>query len=494
MFHSCNFEFKKPVLMKKGAGIKNTYSAIASTASLDRHKEVLVPRGVMIEKFMTNPVMLNIHNHHNLPVGKVTDIKVTKEAVQFDFQFADTEEGVKLEKLYNSGFMNAFSVGFIPKNYVDLYSIATDGTSRIDSIDVELPDGTSETIDLTKYAEKPYGVISKWELLEISPVPIPANPDALMLRAADTIVRKFVDAGHSKAAASLLEKQLSDRIADIQKDFDSLLDHAKSDKVELSCAVPYSKCEVVDEAWNAEDARAALVLWSCTDKEHAGEAEFVDWGQFAKGFGWVDLEKADKFIGYKLAHHQVKDSELCVVWRGLTEAMADLLGDPSLYQDAEKVYQHLAAHYVDFGKTAPEFGKDYGVDELADVREGKDLQVTFEITHTAPCDGSGDGTEDTSQDPNAGDSSNNSLTPESVKTLVSTGFASLKDQIAELEEVVRLRMNILGRMFDELQKDLLSSKQPAKEETHVEDGEEAKLFAQELKSLSSMFEDIHSVK
>ena len=195
-----------------------------------------------------------------------------------------------------------------------------------------------------------------------------------------------------------------------------------------------------------------------------------------------------------MAHHQVKDSELCVVWRGLTDAMADLLGDPSLYQDAEKVYQHLAAHYVDFGKTAPEFGKEYTADELADVREGKDLQVTFEITHTAPCDGSGDGTEDPSQDPNAGDSSNNSLTPESVKALVDAGFTSLKEQIAELEEVVRLRMNILGRMFDELQKDLLSSKQPAKEETHVEDGEEAKLFAQELKSLSSMFEDIHSVK
>lgn len=48
---------------------------------------------------MTNPVMLNIHNSREYPVGKVTDVRVSKDSVEFEF--ADTEEGQKLEKLYN---------------------------------------------------------------------------------------------------------------------------------------------------------------------------------------------------------------------------------------------------------------------------------------------------------------------------------------------------------------------------------------------------------
>lgn len=479
MFHSCKFEFKKPVILKKGAGIQQTYSAIASTASLDRHREILVPRGVITEAFMENPVMLNIHNHRDFPVGKVTDIKVSKEAVQFDFQFADTDEGQKLEKLYNNGFMNAFSVGFIPKNYIDIYD-----QEGLVAIEVELPDGGKETIDLTKYSEKPYGIISKWELLEISPVPIPANPDALLLRAKDEIVRKFVDAGNSKAAASLLERQLSEKVSDLQKELDAFI---KEQDSKLSFAVPHKEYSVVEEAWDSEDARTALVLWSCLDKEHAGEKEFVDWGQFVKGFAWVDFKQADHFTSYQLAHHTVKENELVTVWLGVTEAMMKLLADKSI-ADAKLVYDHLAAHYAEFSKVAPEFERDYSVEELELIGQGKDLQVTLQVTYTE------NESSDESEDPSA--SLNESVvSTEAVKELIKTGFDNLKAQIVELEDTIRLRMNILGKMFDELHKDVVALKeQPEVEEPEIEDTDEAKSLKEELMSLSSMFEDINSVK
>jgi hypothetical protein len=74
--------------------------------------------------------------------------------------------------------------------------------------------------------------------------------------------------------------------------------------------------------------------------------------------------------------------------------------------------------------------------------------------------------------------------------LINAGFNEVKDQISELEETVRLRMNILSKMFDELQKELMTSK-PAVETVSVEDdSDEVKLFADKLTALSSMFEDI----
>jgi hypothetical protein len=49
-------------------------------------------------------------------------------------------------------------------------------------------------------------------------------------------------------------------------------------------------------------------------------------------------------------------------------------------------------------------------------------------------------------------------------------------------------MNILGKMFDELHKELIAAK--SKPEVQEEDSQEAKLFAEKLNDLSSLFEDI----
>jgi phage head maturation protease len=455
--------------LKKGVGIKNIYTAIASTAAIDRHKEILVPRGVITESFMKNPVMLDIHNSRAYPVGKVVDIKVSKESVEIHFEFADTEEGVKLEKLYTSGFMNAFSVGFIPKNYIDLYDMrGDDGKLSITSLEVELPNGEKELLDLSQYKDVPYGIISKWELLEVSPVSVPANPEALMLRAKDDIVRKYLDSGHHQVAAKLLDAQLSEHITELRKHFDDLLNTSKDDHVELSYAVPFQDAKALEKEWDASEARACMALWSSADK--TGEKESLDWSKFAKGFGWIDLEKADQFRSYRYIHHTVENDELCVVAEGLKTAMADLLTDKSV-NNAEEVYAHLAKHYEAFDMTAPEF-KDYTEDELQKIRSGESLIEKVEQVELENPEPEKD------------------VNPDVLKDLIHVGFNEVKDQISELEETVRLRMNILSKMFDELQKELMTSK-PAVETVPVEgDSDEVKLFADKLTALSSMFEDI----
>jgi phage head maturation protease len=471
MFSICQFDFKKPTLLKKGVGVKNVYTAIASTAAVDRHKEILVPRGVITESFMKNPVMLDIHNSRAYPVGKVVDIKVNKEAVEIHFEFADTEEGVKLEKLYTSGFMNAFSVGFIPKNYIDLYEMrGDDGKLSVSSLEVELPNGEKELIDLSQYKDVPYGIISKWELLEVSPVSVPANPEALMLRAKDDIVRKYLDSGHHQVAAKLLDAQLSEHITELRKHFDDLLNTSKDEHVELSYAVPFQDAKALEQEWDASEARACLALWASADK--TGEKESLNWSKFAKGFGWIDLEKADQFRSYRYIHHTVEGDELCVVAEGLTAAMADLLTDKSV-NNAEEVYAHLAKHYTALNLTAPEF-KDYTEDELQKIRSGESLIEETELENS----------ELENSEPEK------DVNPDVLKDLINAGFSEVKDQISELEETVRLRMNILSKMFDELQKELLTSKPTAETVPVEDDSDEVKLFADKLTALSSMFEDI----
>jgi len=471
MFHSCQFDFKKPVLSKKGVGGRNIYSAIASTGAVDRHREILVPRGVITESFMKNPVMLNIHNSREYPVGKVVDIKVSKEAVEIQFEFSDDEEGSHLEKLYTTGFMNAFSVGFIPKNYIDLWDMRDDnGKLTVTSLEVELPDGDRELIDLSACKEVPYGIISKWELLEVSPVSVPANPEALMIRAKDDIVRKYLDAGHSKVAAKFLDSQLQDHVSQIKKHLDELLNDSKSEEsIELSNAVPYQAAKTLETAWDSSEARACLAQWASVDG--TGEKETLDWTQFAKGFGWLDLEKADQFLSYKFVHHTVKDSELGVVWAGLTEAMAGLLSDIDI-KDAVGVYEHLKSHYEDFGKVAPEF-KTHTEDELKAICSGVE-------TVQEPSDPSKvEAKEEPSELPIL----------DSMKSFMQAEFLGTNQKIAELEETVRLRMNILGKMFDELQKELAKEKSPVVVEPEAPT-DEAKLFAENLNVLSSMFDGI----
>lgn len=477
MLHSCQFDFKKPALLKKGVGAKNVYTAIASTAAVDRHKEILVPRGVITDSFMKNPVMLDIHNSRAYPVGKVLDVKVSKEAVEIHFEFADTEEGQKLEKLYNTGFMNAFSVGFIPKNYIDLYDMrGEDGKLSVTSLEVELPDGEKELIDLTQYKDVPYGIISKWELLEVSPVSVPANPEALMLRAKDDIVRKYLDAGHHQVAAKLLDSQLTDHINEIQIHLNELLDSSKSEEqVKLSFAVPFQAAKALEESWDTSEARANLAKWASADG--TGEKETLTWSKFAKGFGWIDLEKADQFRSYMLCHHVIKDDEFCVVWLGLTEAMADLLSNMDM-ENAKDAYDHLAKHYAEFDQVAPEF-KAYSEDELKTIALGQVIEAAkSEVT-----------SEDVSEE-----KADNSSDYSELKSVIELHFASLNERIAELEETVRLRMNILGKMFDELQKELLKERTSESQTLEEDISDEAKLFAENLNALSIMFEDIHRVQ
>lgn len=74
-------------------------------------------------------------------------------------------------------------------------------------------------------------------------------------------------------------------------------------------------------------------------------------------FAWAPSNPPERFTDLKLPHHDPKTH--AVVWRGVVAAMAALMGArggvdiPA--EDKKKVYNHLAAHYREFGNEPPEF-------------------------------------------------------------------------------------------------------------------------------------------
>ena len=131
-----------------------TIEMIGSTASVDRDGEAIDPNGWDLKAFKKNPVVLPQHDYRKPPVAKATSVKVVDGKLMFKIQFPQegtSQEADTYRKLYKSGFMNASSVGFAPKEWVD-----GDGKKT------------------------PFRKFTKQELLELSLVSVPANSDALV--------------------------------------------------------------------------------------------------------------------------------------------------------------------------------------------------------------------------------------------------------------------------------------------------------------------------
>lgn len=119
---------------------------VGSTGTIDRHGDSVNPEGWHLQNFMKNPVIMYGHDYRSLPIGKATKVWVQDSKLMFDIAFATTKYAKEVFELIKQDIINAFSVGFIVKRW-----------------------GSDE---------EPYTIMEQ-ELLELSVVPIPANPEAL---------------------------------------------------------------------------------------------------------------------------------------------------------------------------------------------------------------------------------------------------------------------------------------------------------------------------
>lgn len=169
---------------------------VASTATMDRYQEIIEPAGWRLEAYRRNPVFQNAHNYGDIlfTLGRAVTTEVRevggRQALCQRIQFATEVNPVARIAfgLYRGGFLKAVSVGFIPLKWEDATEVKSE-ECRVQNEDSERTHLTQPSPPAER-GKAPRRRYLEQELLEVSAVAIPANPDALALSVKSGAVTK----------------------------------------------------------------------------------------------------------------------------------------------------------------------------------------------------------------------------------------------------------------------------------------------------------------
>lgn len=244
---------------------------IVSEPMLDRVKEIMVPEGVQLDNYRRNPIVLADHDQTK-PIGNA-DPEVKNGRLEAVITFAPSGIAAKADEycgLAKAGVLNTVSIGFQP---LEAEPIKGGGTR-----------------------------ITKWELLEISVVAVPALPGAVVI-------------GRSLDAATGAQSVL---------------------KVGASRTLPVA----AGKAFDLEAASRQIL-------ERAGFSEDVPDSNWArKGFLAFDSAQAEAAESYRIPFADCIDGRLTVTPQSLTKAAA-ALDAASFPDDVAAKGRAVIKHYED---------------------------------------------------------------------------------------------------------------------------------------------------
>jgi HK97 family phage prohead protease len=205
------------------------YEFTASTADVDREGEAIDVTGWDLKNFKKNPVIMYGHDYRSLPIGKATKIGVRNgklmNTVEFPpegtYEFADI-----VERLVNTGYLKTESVGFIPKTWED-----------------------------GEDAKSPRRTYTKQELLEISIVPVPSNPNALMNAVEEGVIT-------TKQLATITKKEKPEVVEPEEETELEEIEHPQEKEIsqgEIADQIDYTK-ELIHEGVSTEVLSVAWEL------------------------------------------------------------------------------------------------------------------------------------------------------------------------------------------------------------------------------------------
>ena len=284
---------------------------VVSDETPDRDGDIIEAGGWDFSEFMKNALFMGFHDYEDFSYGKFTriekDLRSNPRRVLGTVRFPTIQElcpsgevsehAKNVDMMYNmykNGYLNAVSVGCIYKQ----------AEPRKD-----YPEGTPD------YARGRR--VTSASLLEVSAVPIPANPNALVLMSGDSSIDKKM-------------------VEYVKKSFNEHIEEKK--------AIPFKHYPLApeDEKWDGPEVVAASDVEDlkviCTWKADKPDA---------------DLTKGD----FKLPHHLSKADGYKTVKAGVVAAgnvISGSRGGASIPQDdLEKVKNHLESHYHEFDLLAP---------------------------------------------------------------------------------------------------------------------------------------------
>ena len=188
---------------------KREIVAVGSKQVSDRDGDIVKIDGIDLKNYKKNPIVLWAHQHDSLPIGKATKVWKEDNKLMFKIQYATAEENSFADSVYKltkGGYINAFSIGFAPDW------------------------DKAEKNEKSKYGY----VFNKSELFEISAVPVPANPLALVQSKSiqkavqdeviDDLELKEIELYLKKLADELEEKEFIDEVEDTIDEMEKSLD------------------------------------------------------------------------------------------------------------------------------------------------------------------------------------------------------------------------------------------------------------------------------
>lgn len=247
---------------------------VISSEAVDRAGDVIKVDGWRVDRYLRNPVVLWAHQYSMPPIAVATRVWREGGELLSEADFIPGEVypfAGSIYELYRRGFLRAVSVGFRPIEW--------------------------------RYNEERRGVdFFVQELLEYSAVPVPANPEALVV------------GSQAPSAKGVVPSDVSDQIAP------------------------------EDTPWSAPTL--ADFTEGSWDELTAAERRRI-----AGHYAWAPAMPPERFTDLKLPHHRPSDG--AVVWRGVFAAAQrlDQLDIPA--DDLARVRAHLARHYRQFDREPP---------------------------------------------------------------------------------------------------------------------------------------------
>ena len=255
-------EIKGVTQTQKGTLIKG----YASTNTKDRYDDIVEPeafRKSIATSYRKNPIILFQHKN-DFPIGKAVDMRIDDQGLDVEGLIVDRD----IEPKIQAGILGTFSIGYIPKSveYRDKNGYVLD--PKTDSERIWFEEG------ITRH-------IKELDLVEISVVSVPANPDALFTL--------------QKSLGSFFEQEKAEFLKTnpeiMKKDGKNLLDKKEVEE-ENNENNETEAAESSDEGAGAEDENTETPEGDETDTEEEADEKDGE-GEESEDEGEAEEEKSE---------------------------------------------------------------------------------------------------------------------------------------------------------------------------------------------------------
>ena len=353
---------------------------VASSAAIDRDREVLRPEGMRLAKPKRLPLVAS-HGYTDLrkQIGEVVRIKADGEEVPARVRYfaemgnGEADWGWTLVKLG----VAAYSVAFKPN------------PAKIEEADLD----DEKVAEQVRAGKKPLRTFHEWEVVELSHVIVPSQRESVQREVAEAVAKGVIEQGFADRIAAALADKAPAAAPPPDKGEDIIAALFGGD---LEAAELYD-VEVKDARWTAGGARglplldddswdgtAAVAAWRRFTGATSAEAmkERATQRRYRRGFVLADPAAPENFASYKFPFAQVDGGRAKASRSGLAAARQVLAGGrnrpdvpAATMQAAERFVNGYLGKPEDDGKGVPVLPVTYTLPLFAADQFGLDRVV-----------------------------------------------------------------------------------------------------------------------